>query len=402
MVLHASHDGTSYTISLTAHSVAVGVGDETVASWDRGGRLYSLVRDDATWRRGLNGVIVEKRREAGRRVHRFLAGAAADAVVDEAAAIAKSVSHAMAAPVWTWHDGIDAVTAQDARTMMTRVSTFGAPAARVDAERFARVYRPVGILPPDQYLALVLQATEGCSFNTCTFCDLYHEPYRVKTAAEFRAHVADVRAYLGESLGLRSHGIFLGAANALAVPMARLVPIFEVLVEDADALRLGVSAFVDGFTGAIKTTRDYRVLADMGLRRVYVGLESGHDPLLEFVRKPATSRAAIDTVRAIKAAGVGVGVIVMTGLGGDRFADAHVADTAATLTAMHLDRGDLLYFSALVEHPHTTYPRLAVNANIRALDGAACEAQRAEMLAAARFDAGGPQTATYDIREFVY
>jgi radical SAM superfamily enzyme YgiQ (UPF0313 family) len=201
---------------------------------------------------------------------------------------------------------------------------------------------------------------------------------------------------------LRSRGIFLGAANALAVPMARLAPIFEVLVEDADALRLGVSAFVDGFTGMLKTARDYRTLADMGLRRVYVGLESGHDPLLTFVRKPATGHAAIETVRAVKDAGVNVGVIVMIGLGGDRFADAHVADTAATLTTMRLGRGDLLYFSALVQQPGTAYPRLAVDAAIRALDANECRTQRDGILARTQFHDGRAQTATYDVREFVY
>ncbi len=402
MVLHATHDGTSYTFSLTPHSAAVGVGDDIVAAWDRGGRLYSLVRDDVTWRRGLNGTIVEKRREGGQRVHRYLTGDDADDVVMEAAAIARAAERAMAAPGWTWLDGIEAVTAQELRTMLALFGRFDGTSAREDADRFAHVYRPVGILPPDQYLALVLQATEGCSFNTCTFCDLYHEPYRVKTVDEFRQHAADVRAYLGESLGLRSRGIFLGAANALAVPMARLAPIFEVLVEDADALRLGVSAFVDGFTGTLKTARDYRVLADMGLRRVYVGLESGHDPLLEFVRKPATARASIDTVHAIKAAGVSAGVIVMTGLGGDRFADAHVADTAATLGAMGLGRGDLLYFSALVPQPKTAYPLLAVNADIRALSAEDCRAQRDAILGAARFEGHGPRHSTYDVREFVY
>jgi len=35
--------------------------------------------------------------------------------------------------------------------------------------------KPVGILPPDQYMAVVLQAAEGCAFNTCTFCDFYRD-----------------------------------------------------------------------------------------------------------------------------------------------------------------------------------------------------------------------------------
>jgi len=402
MVLHASHNGVPFVVSLKPGSIAVGVGDETVAAWDRGGRLYSLVEDDVTWRRGLNGLVVEKRRQGGRRIVGVLASAEADAVADRAGAIARRLGLAMAEPGWSWHEAIDAVTAQEARTLLSLCARFDARMARADAERYARVYRPVGILPPDQYLALVVQATEGCSFNTCTFCDLYHEPYRVKTPDEFRAHVAAVRAFMGESLALRSRGLFLGAANALAVPMARLLPLFDVLVEELDALRLGVYAFVDGFTGRLKDSRDYRRLADTGLRRVYVGLESGHDPLLAFVRKPATAAAAVDTVRAAKEAGVPVGVIVMAGLGGDRFSDAHVADTADALTAMRLGSGDLLYFSALVAHPDTAYPRLAEEASIRPLGPDECLAQRETILAHTRFEGGRPQAATYDVREFVY
>ena len=44
-----------------------------------------------------------------------------------------------------------------------------------DISRFHQIYKPISILPPDQYQALVLQATEGCSFNTCTFCALYRD-----------------------------------------------------------------------------------------------------------------------------------------------------------------------------------------------------------------------------------
>ena len=62
------------------------------------------------------------------------------------------------------------------------------------------------------------------------------------------------------------------------------------------------------------------------------------------------------TVQTIKAAGINVGLIVMIGLGGDRFAAGHVADTISVLNQMQLDAGDLLYFSDLVEEPGTPYP----------------------------------------------
>ncbi|MCU0252664.1 MAG: hypothetical protein MUE61_20935, partial [Vicinamibacterales bacterium] len=201
----------------------------------------------------------------------------------------------------------------------------------------------------------------------------------VKTPEEFRQHVSGVLSYLGASASLRSRGIFLGAANALAVPMARLLPIFETLLEELDAARRGVCAFVDGFTGVRKTSAEYRLLSHFGLRRVYVGLESGHDPLLAFVRKPGTAADAAETVRAIKSAGVQAGVIVMIGLGGAQF-----------------------YFSDLVEVPSASYPAMVADAQIRPLDGGERRQQQDRIRAGLRFAAAPPQFATYDIREFTY
>jgi radical SAM superfamily enzyme YgiQ (UPF0313 family) len=219
---------------------------------------------------------------------------------------------------------------------------------------------------------------------------------------EFREHVSGALNYLGASASLRSRGIFLGAANALAVPMARLLPIFEILLEELDAARRGVCAFVDGFTGARKTATEYRLLSHLGLRRVYIGLESGHDPLLAFVRKPGTAADAAETVRTIKSAGVNVGVIIMVGLGGERYAEGHQRDTIAAIEAMGLGEGDLVYFSDLVEVPATSYPLMAADAQIRPLSREERRHQQARIRASLRFAASPPQFAAYDIREFTY
>ena len=40
---------------------------------------------------------------------------------------------------------------------------------------------------PTSTSSVVLQPTEGCHYNRCTFCDLYRDrPFRIKTPAEFR------------------------------------------------------------------------------------------------------------------------------------------------------------------------------------------------------------------------
>jgi hypothetical protein len=402
MVLHAQHGTSAYIVSLKPHSIAVSVDGTRVVSWDRGGRLYTVYDDGVTWRRGLSGQVIRKRREGDVRERVLLAGGDADGVVDSAAGTARATLDLMSGGSWRWTSAVDRIVTQEARALLDLASRFDAAAARADAVRFGLVFGRVGILPPDQYLSLVVQATEGCSFNSCTFCDLYHEQFRVRTPEEFRQHVAGVLAYLGASASLRSRGIFLGAANALAVPMGRLMPIFETLLEDVDAARRGVYAFVDGFTGVRKTAAEYRLLSHLGLRRVYVGLESGHDPLLAFVRKPGSAADATETVRAIKSAGVQVGVIVMIGLGGLRFAAGHERDTVAVINAMGLGEGDLVYFSDLVEVPSTAYPLMAADAGVRPLTAEDRREQRHRIRAGFRFDAAPPQFATYDIREFTY
>ncbi|MEI6669995.1 MAG: radical SAM protein [Acidobacteriota bacterium] len=402
MVLRATHASSSFIISLKPHSLAVSRDDTLVVSWDLGGRVYSVYEHDVTWRRGLSGAVLEKQGGGTDRVLERLTPSEADTVVDRAAAFARDTAEAIVGPAWRWSAPYESVVAQLILSHLRLASRFDAASARIDADRFAAVYGSVGMLPPDQYLSLVVHATSGCSFNTCTFCDLHHEGYLVASPDQFREHVAAVREYLGASITLRSRGIFLGAANALAVPMATLVPVFEILVEELDAIPRGVSAFVDGFTGAKKTTAEYRSLSHLGLRRVYIGLESGHDPLLTFVQKPGRAADAVETVQRVKAAGVQVGIIVMTGLGGDRYASGHVADTVDAINQMGLGEGDLVYFSDLVEIAGTSYPQFAARDQVQSLSRDVRREQRAAIRAGLHFDGASPQFATYDIREFVY
>lgn len=161
-----------------------------------------------------------------------------------------------------------------------------------------------------------------------------------------------------------------------------------------------MGAFLDAFTGTRKSVDDYRTLASLGLRRVYIGLESGHDPLLQFVQKPGQAQDAIETVHAIKAAGINVGVIVLIGLGGDRFRDGHTRDTVAVLNQMPLGAGDLIYFSDLVEEAGTPYPAIAAQHEIRALSADERAAQRAAIREGLKLN--GAKVSNYDVREFVY
>lgn len=402
MIARAQVGHTAYVLSLKPGSCSVAVEQALVVAWDRGGRLYSVWREGHTFRRGLNGRVLEKWQDHGERHRRWASAVESDRLVDEVATLLRHLATAIQKGYLRWVEPPDPSLHDDLVTMLQRGAHFDSRAAARDARHFAQVYQPIGILPPDQYLALVLQATEGCSFNTCTFCHLFGQPFRAKTPHAFAEHVAAVRAYLGESIRLRKGSIFLGSANALAASTTRLVSWLECVEREFGPARPGVQAFVDGFTGSRKSADDYRTLAGLGLRRVYIGLESGHDPLLELVDKPGRSREAVETVQAVKSAGVDVAVIVMIGLGGERYATSHVADTVAALRAMQLGPHDFLYFSELVEDDGTPYPRFAASRGIRPLTRAECAAQRQDISQQLTTTGDAPRIASYDVREFVY
>lgn len=413
MVFRGQLDGSAGLLSIKSSSISLAVGNAWVAAWDLGGRLFSVWKNGHTYRRGLSGRVLHKWRdlsgEGGRgllspydaRQREALADQDADALLDEAADRASGVSRELRGGPAGWTSDDVARPDASALEVLERCARFDAAAGRLDARRFASIFSPVGILPPDQYLSTVLQATEGCSFGTCTFCDLYREPYRVKSVEEFVRHARAVREYLGESIRLRGRSVFLGAANALAVPTARMVEFLDAIPAVFGAVR-PVHAFVDGFTGMRKRPADYAALRERGLRRVYVGLESGHDPLLSFVRKPSTGAEAVQAVRAIKDGGLSVGVIVMIGLGGRRFAEGHVRDTADAVNEMRLGAGDLLFFSDLVEVPGTSYPQIAAVQDIEPLSLDQRLDQQAAIASRLAFDGPPPQFARYDVREFVY
>ena len=238
------------------------------------------------------------------------------------------------------------------------VLDMGPDALAADGEAYRSLFLPVSILPPDQYLALVVQATIGCSWNRCTFCGLYRDrTFRVRGVDEFRRHCEAVRDYFGAGISLR-RGIFLADANALTVPQPRLLELVQTVqtIFSAPETPRPLYSFISAFDAGRKRPEDWAALKTLGLQRVYIGLESGDDEVLRFVAKPGDAAAAVDAVRDLKAAGIAVGVIGMVGLGGDRFAAQHLAGTLATIGAMPLNAQDVIYLSAYREAPLTEYP----------------------------------------------
>lgn len=407
-------------VTAKASALVISVEGRYVFSFDRAGRLYMAYRDGHTYVRGLDHTMIEKWRPEGDpaapRLIRTLDESEKDALIEEIRARVKGVSDALARRSEDVTLLVTAQASSDVIAWLEKIVSWNPAAYRADRQRFLSVYRPVSIMPPDQYLALALQITEGCHWNRCTFCHFYRDRrFRIKTISEVHTHIRDVKEFFGDSITLRRR-LFLADANALILPQEKLLPIFDLLHEEfpigSNGSRTeggghgfdGIYSFIDTFSGMQKSVDDFVALRQRHLRRVYVGVESGDDELLRWVQKPGTAARALETVRTLKAAGVAVGVIILVGLGGRRFFTSHVEKSVELLNAMPLDSGDIIYLSPLWVPPQSDYERQARADNVAPLDWAELKQQIALLRAGLRYSrhAVRPKISIYDVREFIY
>lgn len=358
---------------------------EWVLSLDREGRPLTLVQGPELFKRALDSRVFRRDRRDGRRWEllgdrerrEVLATArelAAQTAADPGAPAALRDRLESEALPWT----IDRLLAEE--------------------ERFLRTYRPIAILPPDRYRSVVLQATEGCTWNRCTFCSFYQgRPFRLASPDDFRRHAAAVRDLLGRDLA-RRRSIFLADGNALAVGNRRLLPLLEIARESFPGQE--ITGFVDVYSGSRHEPADWRGLAAEGLTQVYIGMETGCDELLRWVDKPGSGAELNAFVQELKEAGLAVSLILMVGMGGRAWRERHRRETLATIAALPLDGRDLLYLSPFVEEAGSAYVARRIAEGFDALPPDEIDAETA--LWAAELRARGLRVGRYEIREFIY
>ncbi|GAA6759760.1 radical SAM protein [Thermus oshimai] len=344
--------------------------EDRVLSFDREGRPYHYFRRGLTFKRALDGTLHLRFREGERR-RAVLAREEALAVYGEILALAEA----------HLRDG-------ERRKEVLRWT----PEALADPTPYRRAYpHPVSILPPDAYLSVVLQATTGCTWNRCAFCAFYQDrPFRKKSLPEFREHLEAVLRLLGRGRALR-RGVFLADGNALALSEP-LLPLMEEVKRRFPGEE--VYGFLDLWTGLKKDPRWWERLRGLGLKRVHLGLETGHAPLLALLHKPGHPEEALSLVRALKEAGLSLGLIFLVGVGGEAYREAHFRDTLALLARLPLDGEDLVYLSPFQVEGNTPYARMGLGV-VGDLEGELRRfAQAVRRL--------GLKAARYDIREFIY
>lgn len=193
-----------------------------------------------------------------------------------------------------------------------------------------KIYRP-----PSEADALIVQATIGCSWNHCTYCDMYREKdFRVRALDET---LADLEAYAGDP---HVEKLFVADGDALVLPMDHWLPILERSRALFPHLKR-VSCYAMARNVLAKTDDELARLCDAGLSTLYIGPESGDDATLKRIAKGDDAATHVEAARRAHAAGMRLSVIALLGIAMER-SDEHARATADLVTAM-----DPEYFAAL-------------------------------------------------------
>jgi len=185
--------------------------------------------------------------------------------------------------------------------------------------------------PPSEADSLLVQATVGCPHNLCTFCLVYKEDVRFKVRP-----VAEIKADLDEAAAMHGQWVrtlFFPAGNTIAMPAAALAEVCRYSYARFPHLKritvYGSSQYIHR-----KGPEQLKTLAQAGLGRIHVGVESGDDVILAQVRKGATARDHLNAGRLARVAGIEINAYVILGLGGRDRSESHVRETARVISEM--------------------------------------------------------------------
>lgn len=188
--------------------------------------------------------------------------------------------------------------------------------------------------PPSEAESFIVRVMHGCSHNKCTFCNIFRNvPFKIFSLKDVLAGIDRDVLELGDKHLPLISSLYLEGGDPLAIPTSTLLCIIDYAKSRFPALQR-VACYATARSLLRKQPDELRTLGRAGLRRVYMGLESGNDAILEALDKGCTTADLLRAGQSLDYAGLENDVSLMIGIGGEEFSERHALDTAALLNAM--------------------------------------------------------------------
>ena len=185
--------------------------------------------------------------------------------------------------------------------------------------------------PPSEAQSLILPVTDGCSWNRCTYCEMYTAPQK-KFRARDELETLDSIRRCGELYASEVQRVFLGDGDAMVLSTRRLMDLLTAIKQNLPRVRR-ISSYCLPRNLRNKTVQELTELRAAGLDLAYIGAESGDDEVLQKVSKGETFDSTCAALDKLGAAGITRSVMLLNGLGGRLLTAQHAQNSARLANA---------------------------------------------------------------------
>lgn len=179
--------------------------------------------------------------------------------------------------------------------------------------------------PPSEWKSYILQVTNGCSWNKCSFCEMYQAPQKAfsfKPEEQIRQELQIAASQMPNQTR-----VFLADGDAMTLSTRRLSLILQDIRKYLPKVNR-VTSYCLPRNIINKSVAELKSLKELGLKMVYVGCESGDDEVLKLVNKGETYQSSLNALNKLKQAGIKSSVMILNGLGGSKLSKQHAVNSA--------------------------------------------------------------------------
>lgn len=202
------------------------------------------------------------------------------------------------------------------------------------------IFRP----PSEGKYSLLLTLTVGCTYN-CTFCYPYrNKKFRIRSFDEVLTDIEKARKVYGSSV----RRIFLLDGNAFVANTKLLIRVANACYNHFPNLNR-ITAYAHAKDILRKSIEDLKAIKNAGITMLYVGLETGYNPLLDKINKQTTAEEMIKAGQLLHQAQIILSGTIILGLGGDdlQMSKKHALATADLINKLNPPTTQDWYISAL-------------------------------------------------------
>ncbi len=202
------------------------------------------------------------------------------------------------------------------------------------------------IRPPSEHDAILLQATLGCSHSKCTFCGAYQDK---KFSIKDRKHLENDLAFASRYCQHQNR-VFVMDGDAFVMPMQNWEWLLGQVNEKLPWVKR-TTCYANLKSIRLKTDDELKRLYKLGLKAVFLGLESGHPQVRKDIRKGGTPDELITHCQRLRKSGIKLITIVLLGLGQVKLSLEHARETGKALTAINPEAVSALSLIPLPDTP---------------------------------------------------